>query len=120
MSFINLAYYDFPIQSVNFTTNTFMENQEAKELPEQKKKLDKDKRILEAKENQYINEQISKQRKNNNRLRMLIGKALMKYINEGDDNEKLSRKEVLASILNRYTAYEPDRTFLIEQGYLDL
>ena len=51
---------------------------------------------------------------------MLIGKALMKYINEGDDNEKLSRKEVLASILNCYTAYEPDRTFLIEQGYLDL
>jgi TRAP-type C4-dicarboxylate transport system substrate-binding protein len=95
-----------------------MENQEAKELSEQKEKLKKDKKILEAKENEYINKQRSNMRKNNNRLRMLIGKALMKYIDE--DDEKFSRKKVLASILNRYTAYEPDRTFLIEQGYLDL
>lgn len=96
-----------------------MENQEFQELSEQREKLEKDKRILEAKENQYVNEQISKHRKNNNRLRMLIGKALIKYINEGDDDEKLLKKKRLTDILNHHTAYEPDRTFLIELGYLD-
>ena len=96
-----------------------MAKQESEQLSEQKEKLNKDKEILKAKENQYINEQISKQRKNNNRLRMLIGKALMKYINEGDDDEKLLRKKRLTGMLDYYTAYEPDRTFLAELGYLD-